>query len=230
MDSLYWKKDMSVYNTFIIRMKNNDLSNKLAERCAASCERVGQSYSYWDAYDGTQGEKIEIPEHHSETMSMIKVTNHYLTRAEVACALSHISLWIKCVVVDMPIVILEHDSIMLQPYNTHRVYNSICYLGCAEQAKKNWTVSSIPPHASDGPNFHFICRAHAYAIDPMVAKNMVAYVLKMGIHSSLDMLLRADLFPIHQIDLFAYDDYYDTTIKGRPKNGRNIIKNDFLKV
>lgn len=230
MSFLYWKHDMSVYDSYIIRIKDHDLSSKLAERCATSCDRVGQSYQYWDAYDGTRPDGIAIPEHHNDTMSMIKVTNHYLTRAEVACALSHISLWVKSVLIDRPIVILEHDAIMLQAYKTHGVYNSICYLGGAEQVKQNWAVTSIPPHASDGPNFHFICRAHAYSIDPIVAKNMVSYVIKMGIHSSLDMLLRADLFPIHQMGLYAYDDYQETTIPDRPKDGRNVLKNDFLKI
>jgi hypothetical protein len=230
MNSLYWNHNMQdVEGAYIIRIKDHEKSEELANRCAYSCDRVGQQYKFWDAYDGTK-ENIAPPDHHNDTMSMIKITNHYLTRAEIACALSHISLWVKCVLLDKPIVILEHDAIMVQPYTSHNLYNSICYLGGIEQAKHNWQVKSIPPHATDGPNFHFICRAHAYAIDPLVAKNMVAHVLKMGIHVSLDMMLRADLFPIHQIMLYAYDNYADTTIPGRPAGGRNIIKNDDLKV
>lgn len=230
MDSLYFNHDMhEVEGAFIIRIKGHQKSEELATRCAYSCEKSGQSYQFWDAYDGTK-ETIVPPSHHNDTMSMIKVTNHYLTRAEVACALSHISLWVKCVLLNKPIVILEHDAIVVHPYTSHNVYNSICYLGGVEQVKGGWPVKSIPPHATDGPNFHFICRAHAYAIDPIVAKNMVAHVLKMGIHVSLDMMLRADLFPIHQMGLHAYDDYVDTTIPGRPKDGRNTIKNDYLKV
>jgi hypothetical protein len=229
MKSLYWKHDMNVAHAFIIRVKGHELSENLANRCAISCDRVGQAYQFWDAYDGTEG-TIKFPDHHNDTMSLIKITNHYLTKAEVACALSHISLWVRCILLDQPIVILEHDAIMLAPYRSHGVYNSICYLGGVEQAKHNWNVTSIPPQASDGPNYRFICRAHAYAIDPVVAKNMVSYVIKMGIHSSLDMLIRADLFPIHQMGLYAYDSYVDTTIPDRPKDGRNTIKNDFLKI
>jgi hypothetical protein len=230
MQSLYFNHTMNeVGDAYIIRIPNHSKSEALANRCAYSCERVGQSYQFWDAYDGTK-ETITPPKHHNDTMSMIKVTNHYLTRAEVACALSHISLWVHCVLINKPIIILEHDSIMLQPYTSHNIYNSICYLGGVEQVKANWPVKSIPPHASDGPNFHFICRAHAYAIDPIVAKNMIAHVLKMGIYISLDMMLRADLFPIHQLGLFAYDEFVETTIPGRPKDGRNTVKNDYLTI
>lgn len=218
---------MFVHGAFIIRIKGNEFSEKLANRCAESCFKVQQKFEFWDAYNGIE-EKIVPPEHHNEFMSMIKITDHYLTRAEVACALSHISLWYKCVVIDRPIVILEHDAVMVQPYKNHGVYNSICYLGGREQAFQNWNVTSIPPHASEGPNYHFICRAHAYAIDPTIAKNLLSYVLKMGIHTSLDMMIRADLFSIHQMGLFAYELFEGTTITGRPEKERTSKRNDKL--
>ena len=219
-----------VGDAYIIRIKGHTISEQLSDRCAASCVEVNQPYQFWEAYDGT-GETILPPSHHSEVMSMMKVTDHYLTKGEVACALSHISLWVKCVLLDKPIVILEHDAIMVQPYTSHGVYNSICYLGGAEQALGGWDVRSIPPHGRDGPNFHFICRAHAYAIDPIVAKNMVAHVIQMGVYNSADKLLRTDLFPVHQMGLYAYDLSYETSIYNRPEYGqRNMIKNDYLEI
>jgi GR25 family glycosyltransferase involved in LPS biosynthesis len=200
----------------------------LAKSCADSCAKVGQVYQYWDAYNGHEN-PIKPPKGESEVMNLIKVTDHYLTRGEVACALSHISLWHHCVQIDQPIVILEHDALMVQPYTQHAVFNSICYLGSNEQVKQGWEVHPTPPHASEGVNYHFICRAHAYAVDPSVAKNMLAHVIKYGICTSLDMLIRADIFPIHQMGVFAYDvGGVETTILGRPKDGRNAIRNDGL--
>lgn len=229
MKSLFYSYDMSVDRAYIIKLKNNVTSEKMAIRCAESCEKVGQKYQFWDAYDGFEN-PIKVPDHHNIVMDLIKVTNHYVTRTEVATALSHISLWVQCVKIDKPIVILEHDAIMLKPYYEHGVFNSIAYLGSAEQYYKNWPVSPTPIHASDGPNYHFICRAHAYAVDPAVAKNLIAHVIKFGIHASLDIMIRADIFPIHQIDLTAYDepDIENTTILGRPKEGRAAIRNDNL--
>lgn len=228
MNSLYWSHDMNnVYGAFIIRVKDNETSEQLAQRCATSCERVGQKYEFWDAYNGISN-PIQLPDHHNVIMDLLKITDHYMTRGEVACALSHISLWSKCVLLDQPIVILEHDSIMLKPYTQHPLYNSIGYLGGREQTNNGWAVKSIPPFASEGPNYHFICRAHAYAIDPIVAKNMLAHVIKMGIHAPLDIMIRSDLFPIHQLDLYAYDLDGETTILERPKEGRTTQKNDNL--
>lgn len=227
MNSLYFNNDMSVHSAYIIRIKNHTLSEKLANRCAESCTNVGQKYDFWDAYNGIEKE-IVVPEHHNDVMKMIKITDHYLTRGEVACALSHISLWSHCIILDKPIVILEHDAIMLSPYLNHLVYNSIAYLGGKEQYLNGWDVLPTPPHASEGPNYHFICRAHAYAIDPTIAKNLLSHVIKLGIYAPLDIMMRADVFSIHQIGLFAYDSDDDTTILERPKEGRTTIRNDRL--
>jgi hypothetical protein len=62
-----------------------------------------------------------------------------------------------------------------------------------------------------------------------VAKNLLAHVLKYGIAAPLDILIRADIFPIHQMGLFAHDvKEVDTTILGRPKEGRSTERNDSL--
>jgi GR25 family glycosyltransferase involved in LPS biosynthesis len=219
---------MTVDKAYIIRVADNTSSEKKAKRCADSCDAVGQAWEYWDAYNGLS-ESVIYPKHHGQFVDLLKVTDHYMTRGEVACALSHISLWVKCVQQDKPLVILEHDSVMLKPYTNHSVFNSICYLVSNEQVNMGWQVMPTPPHASEGPNYHFICRAHAYAVDPAVAKNLLSHVLKFGICAPLDILIRADVFPIHQMGVFAYDvKDADTTILGRPLDGRSTKRNDDL--
>lgn len=229
MKSLFISYEVKVSGAYIIRLKGHELSESLAKRCADSCDKVGIKYQYWDAFDGTKDD-INPPENLNSFMKMVKITDHFLTRSEVACALSHISLWAKCVEDDVPLVVLEHDAIMFAPYRDHTMYNSISYLGCIEQVKDNWEVRPTPPHGSMGPNYHFICRAHAYSIDPAVAKNMLAHVLKYGINSSLDCMLRADIFPMHQMGVYAYDDSQpeNTTILNRAGTDRSTIRNDNL--
>lgn len=232
MKSLFFSYDMSVDKAYIIRVAGNEKSEQYAEQCATSCKNVGMPYQFWDAYNGI-GDEIVPPAHHNDLMKMIKVTDHYMTRGEVACALSHISLWAKCVTDDKPMVILEHDALMLAPYRQHGVFNSICYLGGAEQVNMGWKVLPTPPHASEGPNNHFLCRAHAYAIDPAVAKNMVAHVLKFGITAPLDIMVRADVFPMHQMGVYAYDaptNLGDTTIFNRSQETRSCVRNDKLTI
>lgn len=232
MKSLFFSYDMQVDKAYIIRIKGHELSERKANECLESCQKVGMPAEFWDAYNGT-GTEIIPPEglKTHPTMKMLKVTDHYLVRGELACALSHISLWAKCVEQDKPIVVLEHDAIMLAPYKVHQVFNSIAYLGCAEQVRGGWSVAATPIHGSDGPNYHFILRAHAYAIDPAVAKNMLAHVIKYGICRSLDSILRADIFPIHQMGLVAFDNSSDTTsIVNRGPDYRSTVRNDELKI
>lgn len=222
---------MTVKSAYIIRLKDHVKSEQMADRCARSCETVGQPYVFWDAYDGTDA-GIKVPAHHNAVMDIIKVTDNYLTRTEVATALSHISLWVECARIDLPIVILEHDAIMIQAYLTHNLLNSIAYLGSAEQYLNNWSILPTPIHAANGPNYHSIYKAHAYAIDPFVAKNLIAHVIKHGICAPLDLMIRADLFPMHQMGLVAYDfesNRSNTTITGRSDiSKRATIRNDDL--
>jgi len=182
-----------------------------------------------DAYNGLQ-DPIQPPAHHSQVMNLIKVTDHYLTRGEVACALSHISLWAKCIEDDKPMVILEHDAVMVQPYRQHAVYNSICYLGCHEQTQKGWAVMPTPPHASEGPNYHFICRAHAYAIDPAVAKNLLSHVIKYGIAVPFNILIRADIsqFIKWACTLRTHLIRLKPPFLDAPEHGRKTDRNDKL--
>lgn len=233
MKSLYRTNNIDVEHAYIITVKGNENSEKKSKRCQESCDEVGMPYQVWDAYNGIS-DNIEPPDHLKDdsVMSLIKLTDHYLTRGEVACALSHISLWAHCAKIDKPIVILEHDAVMVEKFQQIKSYNSIVYLGGDEWARMGWQVFPVPPHASEGPNYLFICRAHAYAIDPQMAKNLLAYVIKMGICAPLDIMLRADLFNITHQGFFAYDlnddKRLDTTIPNRPAEGRTTSRNDKL--
>jgi len=230
MKSLFRSYDTSIDNAYIVTIKGNSLSEKYSARCQDSCRRVSQQFKVWDAFDGTGDGSIIVPDHSKACsyMSIIKIMDNYLTKAEVAIALSHISLWLHCAKIDKPIIILEHDAIMLRKLDQFKGYNTIMYLGCVEWVKEKWPLYPIPVHGSDGPNKHFICRAHAYAIDPAVAKNLLAQTLKMGIYASLDEMMYADLYNISHDGIYAYDEAGVSTAQNRPKEGRTTVKNDDL--
>jgi GR25 family glycosyltransferase involved in LPS biosynthesis len=235
MLNLFYSYNTSVDDAYIITIKGNKYSEEYSKRCQQSCKAVGQSYKTWDAFDGTDKSKgIQIPDHSKDDAltQILKVTDHYLTRGEVACALSHISLWRHCAAIDKPIIVLEHDAIMVNKFEHHGSFNSIVYLGGTEWTVKKWPMLSIPPHASEGPNYHFICRAHAYSIDPTMAKNLLAYVIENGICRPLDIMMRVDKFHVTHQGLYAYDNNLDqtndTSIKARALNGRTTERNDKL--
>ena len=151
-------------------------------------------------------------------MNMMKVTDNYMTMSELGCALSHISLWAHCAELDKPIVILEHDAIMLQRFTEIASLNSIIYLGCHEWYEKKSQMYAIPLMGVDGPNNHFLLRTHAYAIDPLVARNLIADVIRRGIWYTVDRMMQSNLYNITHQGMYAYDHRLagdDTTIIGR---------------
>ena len=228
IDTLNYKMDFNNPVAYIITLKNNPVSQKLSERCQKSCNSVGQPFVVWDAFDGTNQKDIIYPEHaeKQEHYRWLKKMNNRLTICEIATIFSHYSLWSHCVAIDLPIVILEHDAIMVQAYTAHDGFNQINYLGNLQQYEMGkWP--SFPPHAAASENWKFICRAHAYAIDPAVARSLISHVIKFGISAPADMLIRADIFPIIQTGFYAFDMPGETTILGRDANWEKNAKEIF---
>lgn len=216
---------MSVDAAYIISLKDNEVSQKFTQRCARSCEQVGQPYKIFYGFDASQS-KVKLQDYHlgqpigelgeiqvpdmlkgQAFINFLRVHHSELLYTQIACFLSHYALWCLCLDIDRPIVILEHDAIMTKPYHVHKFYNNIVYLGSKEQQLQGKEVYTIPPHGSEHKGlYRFICRAHAYAIDPAVSKNLVSYVIQHGMSTSLDAIMRSDIFPIVQDGIYAYDD------------------------
>lgn len=214
-ETLAQRYDIEVEGTYIITIKGHELSERLAARCLASCERVGQRAEIFDAFDGTDDSVrgIKVPEQcrGATWLRWIRVVNYELTKPEICCALSHFALWCKCMELNRPIVVLEHDAVMLQPYREHYAMNAIVYLGCIEQVRSN-TWSMIPPHAQLNPDYRHILRAHAYSIDPFMAKNLVSMVIEKGIFTSADVSMSLNKFAMLSFGVFAMDVPDKTTI------------------
>ena len=206
---------MSVESAYIISLKDNEVSQKFTQRCVQSCEAVQQPYKIFYGFDASQS-KVKLQNYQLgqpvgelgeiKVPDMLQGQRADLLYTQIACFLSHYALWCLCLDIDRPIVILEHDAIMVRQYTLHKFYNNIVYLGSREQQLQGREVYTIPPHGSDFKGlYRFICRAHAYAIDPTIAKNLVSYVIQQGIANSLDAIMRSDIFPIVQDGIYAYD-------------------------
>lgn len=219
--NLEFSNSREIDSAYIIRLSNNSISTELSDRCMQSCIDVGQKARFWEGFDGT-GKNLVVPNHleNKDYFNWVKVHDNKITLSQLGCALSHFSLWCHCLTIDKPIIILEHDAIMLKPLLTFDFYNMIQYLGCIEQMR-GAPQYIIPPHGSAyNQKLRFIARAHAYAIDPQVAKNMVTRFIQNGIFATTtaDVFMRADIFPIIQHGIYAYDLWDDdvTTIEELP--------------
>jgi hypothetical protein len=211
--------NFDIENTYIIYFPNNYISVDLANRCLDSCKKINQKAELYEGFDGTENE-LKIPEHlkNQNWYKWLKVTDYQQSLSEVACSLSHISLWVKCMELDRPIVILEHDVIMIKSYKKHQIYNGIGYLGSIEYLRSPELINNrVPMYSSINKNWNFINRAHAYSIDPAVARKLFTCVLSRGIYESLDIMIRADDVAIVQNELYAYDLPGQTVINSRKK-------------
>lgn len=220
--NLAFSDSREIESAYIIKLSNNLTSVKLSERCKESCEAVGMPWKFWEGFDGTDDTNVIPPEHlkNKDYFNWIKVHDNKITTSQIACVLSHFSLWCHCLTIDKPIVILEHDAIMLQKLDFFSFYNMVQYLGSVEQMN-GAPVYITPPHGTAFERrLKFIARAHAYAVDPQVCKNLITRFIQNGITniSTADIFIRADIYPIIQHGIYAYDSWVDkdTTVKENP--------------
>ena len=198
--------NIDVESAYIITVKDNPVSESMFLRCARSCQDVGMPWKRWEAFDGTSGE-IKTPEHlkNEKWIQWIKKANDGLSATEVALMLTSVSLWERCISINQPIVILEHDAFMVRKFLTHRAFNAIIYLGSIEQVNKNFYSSLIPIMGQVNPNYRFILRTHAYSIDPIMARRLFSAVLTEGITTSVDVMIRSDIYTQLQMGIYAFD-------------------------
>ena len=226
----YNQHEMSIEGTYIISIQGNKVSEQLTQQSLASCEKVGQpNVNVFPAFDAT-GSKVKVQKHDlglpvgelgsikvpeflqgQAFLNFLRLKRCDLLMTQIACFLSHYSLWCMCLDKDRPIVILEHDAVMVKPFLRHNYLNNIVYLGGSEQIHGSLRdTDTIPPHASDQQGLdRFICRAHAYSIDPIMAKNLVSYAIHHGIITTADAMIRYDMFGIVQNGVYAYDNPHD---------------------
>lgn len=211
-ETLNWKYNINTSKAYIITIKNHEKSAKMGTRCLESCQKVGQPAEIFDAFDGT-GEEIIVPEHsrNKDWVRWLKLTNTTLSKPEICCFLSHFALWVKCVEEDQPLIALEHDAVMLQPFKEHMAINAIVYLGSNEMVRNNYW-NPIPPHAQLCPDYRYILRTHAYSVDPICAKNLISFALEKGIYTAVDVLMNIQRFSILCFGIYAMDLPGETTI------------------
>jgi GR25 family glycosyltransferase involved in LPS biosynthesis len=220
-----------IENTYVIALKDNKTSQAQLAECTASLDKFNMPYSVFYGYDGTDKVTIKTPEHlkNNSFMKTIKLHDHRLSITETACALSHIALWFKCIELNKPITILEHDAIMLRPYTKHQVYNSLVYLGHKVTLRglsqklgfgsKNFqeTVELLQSKPNLLPfnhvgnclvqtvskNFMFVMGLHAYSIDPAIARRLISGIIADGLINPIDAVVQLGKYNMTDTGMYA---------------------------
>lgn len=223
--------DRTIAETRVIAVKGHTHSEQNAELTLNSCTRANQENSsiFW-AYDGTDRARINTPDHlkDNDVMRWVKVLDPALSIPEIACAMTHIALWVRCITINKPIVILEHDAIMLRPFREITNHNSLEYLGHSIQIDphiKELGLSGYPElvqyyqdtenckqHKQSFPqlafinyNYLFPMGLHAYAIDPFMARRLFSSILIDGIINPIDVMVESTGYEISQTGIYAFN-------------------------
>lgn len=185
---------------FIIRLKNNPISEKYADLCVSQAKRFGIDVIYFDGING-----LEYPQH----LDRLGIRPRYKFKKGRAgvfgCFLSHYYLWLQCAAGNEPFVILEHDGyfIRLLPDGILDTFSGVLKLDNLDPYSKHYDTAVIADldqpvvvskyHNSQaktlnsGSDFvgkigtgNYIRGAYSYIIKPQAAQQLIDWIKSNG--------------------------------------------------
>jgi hypothetical protein len=154
--------------TFVIAIKGHFISEQQLKDCLDSAEKFNWKVEIFWGVDGrtitkkTWEDEGIIPRLDKPTMDKSGVQG---------CFLSHWSLWKKCIEINEPIIILEHDAVIQNYWNPLTINKKIIKLH-RHYSRKNMYV--------DADSGVWSKSGHAYCILPKHAKILINFVRKVG--------------------------------------------------
>lgn len=207
---------------FVITLKNNDYSNRVANRCIESAKKFGLEVEKFFGVDKNVAEdtmcsfNLKWTWANNNTSNTICPTTGlqqfpYKTsdlRAKIGCSMSHFLLWKKCVELDEPILILEHDAVFLRPLPNFE-FKGICQINDPAGAtrrgswwsqqmvargkegvfEKTWVTTEQERDIPDG-----LAGNSAYVIKPWAAQELINKFYELGVWPN-DATMCKQLFP-----------------------------------
>lgn len=200
---------------FVITMIENSKSVKAAERCIASAKKFGIDA---EVHSAMTPEKGAIAEANIKEVPLGGFKEDY-SRFEncLSAFLSHLSLWEKCVKLNEPIIIFEHDAVVVNDIPSSSQYNMLMNIGKPSYGMYN-TGNTI------GTNLLFSKKylpgAHAYTLKPAAADELIRSS-KTGKARPTDIFINKIYFPWIQ-------EYYPWPVEARDsfttiQNERGIV-------
>lgn len=169
--------------TFILK-HNDPKSVQYAAVAAESCSKHGMQWEYFEGFSGIKGSDalkacgIDVKK---ETAVPIESSEN---KAQL-CTASHVAMWKK--MIDEKIdeaVILEHDAIMIKPFDVMLPKNSIVALGY----KINTPSSYKPPNEKTClRKIERMNGSHAYALNLGTAEKLYTGVVERKTAGCIDM-------------------------------------------
>lgn len=169
--------------TFVIAIKGHAVSESLLQDCLASAKKFNWNIEVFWGIDGRT-----ITENNWKAEGLFpRLDKPTMDRPGVqGCFLSHWNLWKHCVEINEPIIILEHDAIILKTWESIEIDKSIIKLHRIYSPKKEKIDIDTGQWNKSG---------HAYCITPTHAKNLINFSKEHGA-IVVDILIGSKIAPI----------------------------------
>lgn len=223
----------------IIRLKDIELSRRIAKECIVAAKRFNIKLEEFDAING-----LEFMDHF-EKFSLRPAKKFKKFRAGVfGCFLSHYYLWKECVQSKEPYLILEHDGFFIKPLpsdicerfqdvlklDSENPYSKDYSRAITEQENNQLEISDI--YRNDQiveMAGYYSVGAYAYIIKPHAAKNLIDWVADNGFLPA-DQQIATDICKVETVrpTIVRLHPYYD--IRNATIKSMSMTKNEHLLV
>ena len=181
---------------FVIYKEGDELSTELAEECIASASKFNITVSKFPGVYENIEDLIK-----TEGLFLNKTAEDRVTKKGVlGCFLSHLFLWKKCILENVPFLIFEYDAILINPlpdlslfedflhldYNRHLNLKNLDVYESNIVNSDNPTIEKFVGGTANVDTFKFLNRNHirgsfAYILKPSGAKKLVESLRLEGI-------------------------------------------------
>lgn len=212
---------------FVITLQDNAYSKQVTDRCIESAARFGVHVDrFWGVDKNVAHEAMEQEglrwtwANNNTSKSVCPITGLHQfpymdstgrqkanLHSKIGCSMSHYLLWKRCVDIDKPILILEHDAVFLRPLPEFE-FKGICQINDPAGAtrrgswwnqqmqkrgagvfEKTWITTPAERHIPDG-----LAGNSAYVVKPWAAQELINKFHELGVWPN-DATMCKQLFP-----------------------------------
>tara|TARA_B110000305_G_scaffold22386_1_gene20493 strand:+ start:1214 stop:1954 length:741 start_codon:yes stop_codon:yes gene_type:complete len=181
--------------SYIITMQGNQTSELLSQQCFDSAKKFSIEPKIFPAIHGKQID-IEWKKHNLKDFKFNQRIKK-LSLGMKGCTLSHFLLWKKSIEINKPILILEHDALIIRPipHSIVAKFDEVCNLDRLSRLTTDYD-NKVQEHRGEGVTVFMKSRpmasglelynkthikgAHGYVVKPRGAQRLVDWVWASG--------------------------------------------------
>lgn len=196
--------------TFVIALKDNDISLSQLHDCLNSAKDYN-----WDieVFWGTNGKTLSLDSWKHLGVKPLLHKGSMNKPGTWGCFFSHFALWNKCIELNEPIVVLEHDAIIKCKWVPIEVSNALVKLHEDYSFKRDSNGFLDPAGFMDADSGQGSVSTHAYCITPEQANKLICFAKTVGGYAT-DRMIGNKVLPIIHIGdptIVARQNTYSTT-------------------